>query len=544
MNRKKGVFVLTLALCCLCLSSCIKEEPEIKDVRYSAEAEWGVPLAQVFLSAERVIDNFDEEGLISTGEDGLISIIYSDTLAPVNANDFMVLPDQSFEAAIALGDAEFAQLNASGSLSISETRTYEYPTPEGDRLDSVRFDSGVFNLRVESGLNVEVSGTLSVLDGVTQEALYIYEFQDAQPPVLINESSSLENVLLTFGNNGSGENVLIAQYDLELVYNGDGGNAHVEIDFEMSDLKVRSVGGYIAPRTIDLDDEGLFISMFDDLRGAQIRVEDPRINFFFDNGFGLGARLEIENITGVNAGGESLNVPGSDITELPVIQAAASPGKSVITELRINNDLMTPSVTDFLAFYPNYVTGQFALNINPENDASSFLSRDAQLRLSYEAEIPVYGSISDFNISDTAAINLDDVLDGVDDVEEIAEVEVRIIVDNGLPIVAGLQMVFTDSLYQPVDSLFEDFTDVFESAPLELTVPDHHPNYGRAIGSTRTVLKIPVARHRVEALEDVTHIVFRVVGHTSSNGAHPIRLFAENSFNVRVAARVKLDINE
>ncbi|MCA1752520.1 MAG: hypothetical protein LC670_12185, partial [Flavobacteriales bacterium] len=123
-------------------------------------------------------------------------------------------------------------------------------------------------------------------------------------------------------------------------------------------------------------------------------------------------------------------------------------------------------------------------------------------------------------------------------------VEVRIIVDNGLPIVAGLQMVFTDSLYQPVDSLFEDVTNVFESAPLELTVPENHPDYGRAIGSTRTVLKIPVERDRVEALEDVTHIVFRVVGHTSSNGAHPIRLFVEDSFNVRVAARVKLDINE
>jgi len=540
----RGYLVLIAIASCLCFSSCIREEPEIKDINLSSEPEWGVPLAQVFLSAERVIDNFDEDGLVSAGEDGLISIIYSDTLDPVDANDFLVLPDQNFEAEIALSDAEFAQLNASGSLSISEMRTFEYPTPEGDRLDSVRFESGVFSLRVESALNVGVSGTLSVLDGITQEVLYIYEFQDAQPPVLINENSSLENVLLTFGNDGNGENVLVAQYDLELIYSGDGGNADVEIDFEMSDLKVRSVGGYIVPRTIDLDDEGLFISMFDDLRGAQIRVEDPRINFFFDNGFGLGTRLEIENITGVNAGGESLNVPGTDITELPVIQAAASPGESVITELRINNDLMTPSVTDFLAFYPNYVTGQFALNINPEDDASSFLSRDAQLRLSYEAEIPVYGSISDFNISDTAAINLDDVLDGVDDVEEITEVEVRIIVDNGLPIVAGLQMVFTDSLYQPVDSLFEDVTNVFESAPLELTVPENHPDYGRAIGSTRTVLKIPVERDRVEALEDVTHIVFRVVGHTSSNGAHPIRLFVEDSFNVRVAARVKLDINE
>lgn len=540
----KGFFALFAVIGSLCLFSCVKEEPEIKDVNFSVDAEWGIPLAQISLGAERVIDNFDKDGLVATGDDGLVSIIYSDTLDPVNINDFLVLPDQGFDADISLGNDEFSQLNAQGSVSISETRTFGYPTPEGDRIDSVRFESGIFRIRVGSGLNVQISGTVSILDAFTGMPRYSYSFQDSEPPVWLDESSSMENVLLTFANNGSAENELSVVYDLDLTYNGEGSNADIEIDFDLSELKVRSVGGYIAPRSMDLEDEGLFISMFDDLRGAQVRIEDPRINFFFDNGFGIGAQLEIGNITGMNAGGELLIVPGSNIAELPVIQAAAVPGESVITDLKINNDLMTPSVTDFLAFYPNFVSGQFALNINPENDASSFLSRDSQLRLSYEAEIPVYGSISDFNITDTAVINLSDVLNGVDDVEEITEVEIRIIVDNGLPIVAGLQMLFTDSLFQPVDSLFDGFTNVFESAPLELTVPENHPNYGRAIGSTRTVLKIPVERERIQAMEGVSHIVFRVKGHTSSNGAHPIRLFSQDSFNVRVAARIKVEINE
>jgi len=544
MNRPRIFYVLSATLGCMCFFSCIKDEPEIKDVNFSASPEWGVALAQVSLSAERVIDNFDEEGMLLTGEDGLISVIYSDTLDPVDVNDFLVLPDQSFDTDIPLGIAEFEELTAEGSLTINETRTFQYPTQEGDRLDSVRFESGEFHLRVVSGLNVQVSGTLSILDPATQTPRYSYSFQDAQPPVLIDETGAMENVLLTFGNQMGSENSFVVEYDLELTYNGEGANGGIGINFDFIDLTIRAVGGYIAPRTIALEDEGLFVTMFNDLSGAQVRIEDPRINFFFDNGFGLGSQIRIGGISGTNTSGEVLTVLGENIAELPIIQPAPVPGESVITEVMIDNDLMTPSVTDFLAFYPNFVTGQFALEINPDDDQSSFLSRDAQLRLSYEAEIPVYGSISDFSISDTTAIDLTDVLEETDEAEEIKELEVRVIIDNGLPVTAGLQMLFTDSLFQPVDSLFSNFTNIFESAPLELTVPDIHPDYGRAIGTTRNTVVIPVERERVEALDEVTHIVFRVTGHTTSNGEHPIRLFAQDFFNVHVAARVKLEINE
>lgn len=524
--------------------SCVKDEPDINSVTFSSDSEWGIPLAQIHLTAESVIDNFDSEGIVVTGEDGLVRIVYTDTLDPIRADDFLVLPDQDFDASFSLGAAAFEQLQVEGSASVSETRTYTYPTPDGDRLDSIRFESGIFDIRVQTAMNVQISGTVSLLDPDTDEPRYTYQFEDAEAPVLVDESASMENVLLTFDNASDDENVLKVSYDFELTYAGAGSNADVGIGFSFSDLEIRSVGGYIVPRALELEDEGLFVTMFDNLNGTQVRIEDPRINFYFDNGFGLGSQLVIDHIVGTNAAGELLSVPGSDIAELPVIAAAPAPGESVLTQLEINNELMTPDVTEFLAFYPNFVSGEFTLLINPEDDESSFISRDARLRLSYEAEIPIYGSIADFNMRDTADIDLTDVLEGMEDAEEVREAELRIIIDNGLPLEAGLQIVFTDSLFQPVDSLFSGFTEVLPSAPLELSVPETHPDYGRAVGTTRSVLNIVVERERLEAMDEVTNIIFRVIGNTTGNGDHPIRLFSQDAFSVRVAARAKLRINE
>lgn len=528
----------------LLFSSCIKDEPEIRSVTFSADAEWGIPLAQIHLTAERVIDNFDKEGIVLSGEDGLVRIVYTDTLDPIRADDFLVLPDQSFDASFSLGAAAFAQLQVEGSVSVSETRTYAYPAQDGDRLDSVRFESGIFEILVQTAMNVQISGTVSLLDPETDEPRYTYQFNDFEPPVLVDETASMEDVLLTFDNTSDEENLLKVSYDFDLNYAGAGSNADISIDFSFSDLQIRAAGGFIVPRDLELEDEGLFVTMFNDLGTTQVRIEDPRINFYFDNGFGIGSQLLIDEIIGTNAAGELLPVPGSNITELPVLAPAPVPGTSVLTQIEINNDLMTPSVTDFLAFYPNFVSGNFALRINPGEDENSFISRDASLRLSYEAEIPVYGSIADFNMRDTADINLTDVIEGLEEAEPVQEAEIRLIIDNGLPLEAGLQIVFTDSLYQPVDSLFSGFTEVLPSAPLELSVPETHPHYGRSLGTTRSVITVTVARERLEAMDEVTKMIFRIVGNTTSNGDHPIRLFHQDAFSVRAAARVKLRFDE
>lgn len=537
-------FLPCLALIGVLATSCIKDEPEIKDFSFSANPEWGIPLAFASISAERIIDNFDDGGLVELGGDGLVSIVYTDSLDPVLVEDFLTLPDQRFEQSFLLDDQGFGELVEEGSLTISETYEVFFDSPEGDRIDSIRFNSGTFRLLVGSSNGIPMSGTVGLLNPVNGEVMYQVEFQDANPPVFVDLEEALDNVLLQFEHSGTANNGLTIAYELTFTYGGEGVNSEVNVDFEMLDMSIRSFRGYMAPRNFDLEADGLRINMFDNVYGAQIRIENPRLNFFFNNGLGLGARLNIQELSGSNPDGEVLVIPGGNIVPLPNLGAAPAPGEYAFTTMLIDNSLMEPSITEFLAIQPNFVEGQFSLTVNPEDEQTVFVNSEATLDISYEAVIPVFGSIANFNLSDTTDISLNDVIADVEDITEIDRLDIRLFVDNGLPLDAALQIVFTDSIYQPIDSLFADLSTIFASAPVERNVDADHPNYGRAIGSTRTIIDIPIPRQRLLNLENASRIIIRVSGHTSGNDSEPIRLFEQDKFDLHLGAKVVLNIDE
>lgn len=537
------IFILA-AFILAAFTSCIKDEAEFSDFAFSASPEWGIPLARLSLSAERVIDHFDKDGLVFTGEDGMVRIIYADTLQPINADDYLNLPDQSFGTGFQLETGELSTLISEGSVSISQLRTFSFESSEGDRLDSLRFNDGVFRLVVQSSGSFPVSGSVHVLAPDSEEVLYQVDFTDSTLPVYVEQEQSLSNTLLEFVNDGNTENGLRIGYDLNFTYDDNGSNTELEILLEWIDFGIESAGGFIAPRTFDLEDSGIDITMFDNIGHTEVRIEDPRINFYFENGFGLGVALNIHELFGMNAEGESLTVPGANISLIPQLMPAPEAGQLAVSQFTIDNSLMTPSITDFLAFAPNFVTGDFSLTVNPDANESVFISSGASLLAAYEVDIPVYGSLANFSLVDTAAIGLTDIVADAEEVGEVTGVDLRLVVNNGLPLDALLQIVFVDSLYQPVDSLFEGQTTVFGSAPLELSVPEGSPNYGRAIGFTNTILEFPISKERLLALDPVRYIIVRVKGHTTSNGEHPIRLFAQDRFDTYVGAKIKLQVDE
>lgn len=536
--------VLSSVLVCFIATACVKDEPEISSFNFSANPEWGVPIAFASISADRVIDNFDDAGLVQFGSDGLVRIVYTDSLEPIRAADFFNLPDQRFEQSFVLDDQGFGQLVEEGSLTLAETRILTFDSPEGDRIDSLRFNSGTFRLLVQSGSGIPVSGFVALLNPDTEEVMYKLEFQDVNPPVFIDLEAVLDNALLKFIQNGTTDNGLMVSYELNFSYGGVGINSEVNVDFELLEMGVRSFGGYLAPRSFDLEQGGLRINMFDDVQGAQIRIEDPRLNFFFNNGFGLGARLNIEELSGSSPVGEFIVIPGTNIVQLPSLAGASAPGQSAFTGMQIDNAMMQPSITDFLAIQPNYVEGLFTLTVNPDNAQSVFVGADAHLDISYEAEIPIYGSIANFNLVDTTDISLADLLKEVDEVSEIQRLDIRIFVDNGLPLDAALQIVFTDSTYAALDSLFEGISPIFTSAPIERGVGSDHPNYGRATGSTRTIIDVPIPRDRLLNLENASRMILRISGHTSGNDSEPIRLFEQDKFDMHLGAKIVLNIDE
>jgi hypothetical protein len=518
------------------LTSCVKDKVEIREINSSISPEFGVPLAKAIIFAERVIEHYDDEGIVTTGDDGVLTLVYQDSLESISADEFLGLDDQQIEDVYELSASDLSNLENFGTLSLEEDVIYNLEFGE-DRLDSVRFESGMLTLLVNSDGSIPLTGVMSILDPFTGEALFSTSFSDDSPPIAATIDEDFTNLLFRLRSDDEFTNGLRIAFAFELTDNGGTYPDEISIELALTDFSIASVGGYIAPRIIDFEDQGARISIFDEDFGGQIRLEDPKLNLFFFNGYGIGIRPVINEIIGENNDGETLVVPGLQIERLDVVSSAPSPGEIGMSQIQIDNETMTPTVTDFMAFKPNRVTGKISLEINPENNESNFISRGSSLDVNFEVELPIYGSLADFSLIDTTEIDFGDVVDSADDIQEIDQLDIRLFVKNALPIDAGVQLVFLDDNFNRIDSLFAEPTTVIPAAPVNLSAAAGSPDYGRVIGETETRIDISIPRERIDPLKGVTQVIVEVFGNTTGNGNNPIRLYPENFIEVNIGAK-------
>jgi hypothetical protein len=78
------------------------------------------------------------------------------------------------------------------------------------------------------------------------------------------------NLLFRLRSDDEFTNGLRLSFTFELTDNGGTYPDEISINLALTDFSIASVGGYIAPRIIDLEDQSARISIFDEDFGGQI----------------------------------------------------------------------------------------------------------------------------------------------------------------------------------------------------------------------------------------------------------------------------------
>ncbi len=533
-----------LIFCALFIQACVKHEVEIQQVSIDASPQFGVPIAYCSISAERAISHFDSNGLVETDTNGALSIVYQSSESVIAVGDFLTVTDQQFSQTVTPTAPEIDMISVQGSVTITGDDIFEFDMPEGDRLDSARFGSGVWTFGLQSAGNASVSGVVQLRSADNGEVLIETVIENEQPPLNVFEETSFENLLLTFVNTPGIENGIRVSYELTLSGNGNLNVQPLALTFGLNELDVAAAGGYIAPRLITIQDKGITVSMFENLPDYDIFIESPLLNFYINNGFGLGVNLDILEIRGFNIASAQLTVSNSNIFFNSFVAPALQPGFSEMTVIRLDNQSLNPTVSEFFQFKPNYIATDLTLSLNHNDEPSVFISKDSDIRVSFEADVPVFGSIANFSLVDTADVSLGDVVESANEMGFVKALDVRLIVDNGFPLDAGVQIVFCDSLYNRIDSLFSGIQYVFNSAPVNHSAASDDPDFGRATGKTRTVVDISIPRERIDPLSDAQRMIISVVGNTTTNAAQSVRFFSDDAFETQLSAKITLSYED
>ena len=190
-------------------------------------------------------------------------------------------------------------------------------------------------------------------------------------------------------------------------------------------------------------------------------------------------------------------------------------------------DNSNSNIAEILNARPQQIIYTISTIINPDNNQATngFMTDESAISLALHTELPVYGTASGFEIEEPMETDLDDL-------DNIASAEFKTIINNGMPIEAGIQLYFLDVDGNKLDSLYSDYEYIVRSADVG--------DDGLVSASTETTSLITFDQERMERIRGSDRMLIGVRFSTANNGETPVQILTSHEMGVKVGMKVKL----
>ena len=281
---------------------------------------------------------------------------------------------------------------------------------------------------------------------------------------------------------------------------------------------------------------------------GDIRFANPQINFKLRNSYGVPASVEIQKFTGYGSEGDSIEMtfnPGVNPFRYayPTIEDYNNSTFYKDTVLSINGQ--NSNVSDFLEFMPVNMQYSLKATSNPDGEGAdyNYVTDESQIDVGFEFVLPLVFT-SDFVFTDTIE-GLE--LDGADDAGDLIEkITVLLEVSNGLPLDIDFQLIFVDSLYNAVDSLFADNSQPIIKAGITELDNTYIPPSLRVVNPNTKISVVEFTGDEIKNLEAVRHGIIRAGIRTPNVGGNqdPALFYSDYSisFNISVGVNVSGEV--
>jgi len=464
--RFKRSFLLLFTFAIL-LFSCSKIMDDL-DFNKFAQIDWSPEYAIPLVYSEFAIkDFFSEENqkFIKTDDNGLISLVYqSKNLSSDRAEGYFFLDDRHFEHTFPL--LIFPSVNPD-TITMEFSFTF-YSSSESKRIDSVFFKAGAFSIFGKTNLNKEKASmkltSPDIINVQTNDQLSIDLVLDnpggQQDWVNFSANESLKDYKLSIDpllSGGKNRIRVISQLVIQPDSNPDLSPYEIEINGDMTNMEYLDFYGHIGYYDFNLVDT-VEISVFNNSLGGAVGFGHDALLFVVETYNEVGVPITIEAQTlqvyspftapyykDIYLFGQSQPNMFEILSPTP-----AEIGKSVYTRLDFSNTNF-PEV--FLSMAPRKLYYDFKANINLSGDTTlqNVLQDTSKLRFQTTLELKLYFEIAKLSIQDTVDFEMSTAT-----LSTIDYLICRVNAYNGFPLNAGLQIYFTDSKYNILDSLIYD----------------------------------------------------------------------------------------
>lgn len=474
MNTSKQLqllFAFLIVFFAITFQSCVRKTIDLDNL---GEQQWqpnvAAPLIYTSLSISDIATKSGASGNILVGSNNFCTLVYQGNLFSFMAKDLFVLPSQSFTQTINLSTADVTAFNAAGTVTVNFTQTVNFSTgPLGPQIDSLIYKSGILTDSVSSDFGHNASITITIPKAVNKLGLPFSQTVNAaytgSTPSTSASNSVLDGYKFDMTKGGTTNNQFDINYSVTLFKTNNNPvttSNTITITQKYVNPLFDKIFGYIGQQSLipsgkDIDTVALSIFK-NSLQGGTFTLDSVRIKIIVSNSFGVPIKADLLQFKTFTP---PLTLSGNILTSTLPIQTPGfgQIGQTLKDSVTFDN-ATNPNLLTEINKRPQNVIYQAAAQSNPLAKALNFIIDTSRIKVDMEVQLPLYGIATNFMVIDT-------VKDFKLDINSnnnfyVKSLTMRSYISNGFPTNVNLQVIFTDSLYVPIDSLF---------APAQLSIP-------------------------------------------------------------------------
>jgi hypothetical protein len=518
------------------LYSCTKDFEFDKLSTENLSGEWAFPLIHASVTLEDILN--DTSGIITTGEDGFVTLIYeSDNLVSMDGSERTVIPDQV--------------KNLTKSFLVSDTLPNGDPIPSGiilppftipfyiqfdmvdenHRIDRMDLTQGEYIIGFTTNLNRDnaqitlmVSNFVHKVTNDTLQATFDLDNPGGQE-LTMSRSIDLSEYYVQFDNSVQQNKIIInALVSLVTDDNPNLSPYFIELHNQFNHIEFKEFYGFIG-ENVEVYSDTIDISIFNATDFSALEFGEGSVKLRLDvyNSLGIPITLDISNLTAYNT------VDGIDSLDLnidPSIININYPtldhfNEYVLTE--INTDDI--NVNEIIDISPNklLLNVKGFLNQGAPAESVNYFANNSNLYVDAALELELFGGISSLQIVDTLAFDPTS-FEGFDAVEFMVEIT------NGFPISADIQLDFVDQDFNVVYTLIPENERLIEAGDVGSA-----PEY-RVTSSTSKKTFIAIDRNGLDLIEQCRNVFFKAV--LGTENSQLVKIYSDYDIQLMMGAKV------
>ena len=526
------------------MTNCNKEQFDLDRLsdEIELESQLVAPLVYGSMSMKDIVERFDSSGYVDEFPDGLIYLVYADTLVEVMADTIADLPEQVYQEVYydpeISGDPLFIASGIDDTVHFYKSNSLRFTLQGDDRIDSIIFKGGELKSVVTSSFRhsgyvvITSDQVIDPLGNPYNQTITISDLTGSFEDSVMIDAMGYRILPMISGDTS----VIRFDYDFAMINSGNPIQAGetCRIRTILSNMDLAGAYGYIDSRDLISESGEIDIPIFEDNPDFKtLKLRDPRIRIATASSIGIPVEIEMDSVIATAEDGTTMEleftsghpfqIPGPTLSTI---------GETEYGEILISRE--TSNFPDLLNLAPSHLSYKVAGRTREGTD-DHFILDTSRFLLEAEVMVPLDFRVTGYALSDTMEFGATE--DGID-TGPVEQAQVTVGTVNDLPIHLGLQIYLLDENHALLDSVFDGEAVIIEASSVDAD--------GKLVQASEESTTVDFPEEKLDKLSDVLYMQVEAWLITSEKGVPFVKIYSDYSldFEISVLGKFRINTNE